>query len=263
MLFQSNTFRFLLSNLYDYDPAADVAFEDMPELDRFALVQLADAVEKTTAHFDEWRFYQAMRTISDYLGDLSSVYLDVLKDRLYADAADSASRRSAQTVLARILGVLVRMLAPVLSFTCEEVWEFMPQPLRDAESVHLADWPTISVDPAASTALRGRYATVLEVRETVTKALEEARNEKVIGKSQEAAVTVAAPREIAARLAEGPEGLLAELFIVASVEVVEGVDLAVTVAPATGEKCPRCWNYRELMDAGVCPRCAGVIVDME
>lgn len=258
-----NTFRFLLSNLYDYDPAADVAFDDMPELDRFALVQLADVMEKATLHFDEWRFYQAMRTVSDYLGELSSVYLDVLKDRLYADAADSVSRRSAQTVLARILGVLVRSLAPVLSFTCEEVWEFMPGSLRDADSVHLSDWPEVRVDSDAAAVLRARYSTVLEVRETVTKALEDARNEKVIGKSQEAAVTLSVPSGIAAVLAECPEGLLAELFIVADVRVIEGAELSVTVAPASGEKCPRCWNYRELSDTGVCRRCAAVLAGGE
>ncbi len=154
-----NTFRFLLSNLYDYDPAADVALADMPELDRFALVDLADLVERVTRHYDEWRFHMVYRSTLDYVGNLSSVYLDVLKDRLYADAPDSVSRRSAQTVLARILSALVRILAPVLSFTCEEVWGFMPErTARRAERAphRLARSGTSRGRRCASDGLRGR-----------------------------------------------------------------------------------------------------------
>jgi len=261
-----NTFRFLLSNLYDYEKDAAVDWADMPELDRVALAQLADMLERVTGHYDEWRFYQAMRAVSDYLGDLSAVYLDVLKDRLYADAPASVSRRSAQTVLAAILGVLVRVLAPVLSFTCEEVWEFMPAGLGDAVSVHLADWPTVSVPAEEAAALLADYAVVLEVRETVTKALEDARNAKVIGKSQEARVSVTAPPEATRVLAARASGALAELFIVSDVSIVAGEAVAATIEPATGDKCPRCWNFRELgTDAAqpdVCARCASVLRDL-
>ena len=137
----------------------------MPELDRYALVELAQVLERVTRHYDEWRFHMVYRTLFDYVGDLSAVYLDVLKDRLYADAPDSVSRRSAQTVLARILGVLVRVLAPILSFTCEEVWDFMPETLRDAESVQLSDWPTVEMPHDADAAAPPTYAIVLETRE--------------------------------------------------------------------------------------------------
>jgi len=258
-----NTFRFLLSNLFDYDPTRPVASGDMPELDRFALVQLADVLEKVTRHYDEWRFHMVYRTILDYVGELSGVYLDVLKDRLYADAADSLSRRSAQTVLAEILGVLVRVLTPVLSFTCDEVWGFMPEALRDEVSVQLSDWPAMTVPADHSVPLREAYATVLEVRESVTRALEDARNEKRIGKSQEAAVTIVAPPEVAAVLLERDSGSLAELFIVAAVSVLEGEELEVRIDAAAGDKCPRCWNYRELgtveVYPEVCTRCASVL----
>ncbi len=258
-----NTFRFLLSNLYDYDPAAAVAFSDMPDLDRYALVALSDMVDKVTGYYEEWRFYLAMRTISDYLGDLSSVYLDVLKDRLYADAADSVSRRSAQTVLARILGVLVRLLAPVLSFTCEEVWDFMPAGLKDAESVHLSAWPSVETPAEDAASLRDAYAVVLAVREDVTKALEDARNEKRIGKSQEASVVVTAPDDVATVLEARGTVALAELFIVGAVEVRQGEELSVTVDAAPGEKCPRCWNFRQIgvdeRHPDVCGRCAEVL----
>ena len=107
------------------------------------MTQLANVLADVTKAYDEWRFHVVFRTIYDYVGDLSGVYLDVLKDRLYADAPDSVSRRSAQTVLSAILGVLVRVLAPILSFTAEETWQYMPEALRDAESVHLSDWPVL------------------------------------------------------------------------------------------------------------------------
>ncbi len=262
-----NTFRFLLSNLFDYDPELDaVAWTEMPELDRFALVGLSDTLQTVTRHFDEWHFYAALRAVSDYLGELSSVYLDVLKDRLYADAPKSVSRRSAQTVLAAILGTLVRMLAPVLSFTCDEVWSFMPETLRDEPSVLLSDWPTVDVPTAEADAIRSAYAVVLSAREVVTKALEDARNAKTIGKSQEARIVLSAPAEAFEVLVTRAPGELAELFIVSSVELVSASDYGVEIHSATGEKCPRCWNFRTLsVDAAhpeVCERCAEVLSEL-
>ena len=262
-----NTFRFLLSNLYDFDPSTDsVAFEDMPELDRYAVARLADVLKEVTAEYDAWRFHSVYRKLYDYVGDLSSVYLDVLKDRLYADGATSVSRRSAQTVLAQIVAVLVRVLAPVLSFTCEEVWQLMPEALRDAESVHLSDWPVFAVPEEQAAKLRADYAIVLEVREVVTKALEEARNAHTIGKSQEATVVVSAPARALGVLHARSRESLAELFIVADVRIVEGETLGVTVESSVGEKCPRCWNLRVLgVDAAhpeVCGRCAEVLSEI-
>ena len=263
-----NTFRFLLSNLNDFDAVGDtVAWDEMPELDRFALVQLEDLVERTTIAYDQWRFHAVFRAIYDYVGDLSSVYLDVLKDRLYADATQGASRRSAQTVLAAILGSLVRVLAPILTFTSEEVWQFMPAAMRDAESVQLTNWPSLQLPTEESGVLRDAYAVVIEARERVTKALEEARNTKVIGKSQEAAIVLTAPSTSMSALHGRGVIVLAELFIVATVEIREGEDYAVSVSIAAGEKCPRCWNIRELgSDAShpdVCARCASVLRDLE
>ena len=169
-------------------------------------------------------------------------------------------------MLARILSALVRVLAPVLSFTCEEVWDFMPNALRDEQSVHLADWPA-PVLPADADALRAAYAVVLDVRDAVTRALETARNEKQIGKSQEAAVVVSVPAEKAEVLRARPAGALSELFIVASVEVLEAEgEIAVEVRAASGGKCPRCWNFREIgtdeRHPDVCARCAGVLAGL-
>jgi len=261
-----NTFRFLLSNLYDFDPAVDsVPLDEMPDLDRWAMGRLATMLDEVTAAYDEWRFHAVFRTVFDYVGDLSAVYLDVLKDRLYADAPASRSRRSAQTVLSAILGVLVRALAPVLSFTAEEVWGFMPESLRDGRSVHLSDWPVLPY--AADPELEAAFATVLSVREAVTKALEDARNAKVIGKSQEAAVRVSAPADVAAVLDARGGDALAELFIVATVDVAVADELEVTITASPLAKCPRCWNLREIgadpRRPDVCARCAGVLSDLE
>ncbi len=260
-----NTFRFLLSNLADFDVAASVTWEEMPELDRYALVALADLSERVTKSYDDWKFHQVYHAIYGYcVTDLSSFYMDVLKDRLYAEAPDSIGRRSAQTVLAEVLRTLVRLMAPILSFTTEEVWQFMPAALREGvSSVHLAGWPALDVPAASADELRTAYGTVLEVRDVVTKALEDARNAGTIGKSQEARVVVTAPSAIAGPLRERGEDSLAEMLIVSAVVIAEGPELAVEVLPADGEKCPRCWNYRTLgsdpTHPEVCARCAAVL----
>jgi isoleucyl-tRNA synthetase len=260
-----NTFRFLLSNLYDYEAADAVAWQDMEELDRYAMVTLADLVRDVTTAYDEWRFHAVYRRLYDYcVSDLSSFYLDVLKDRLYADAAGSRERRSAQTVLAAMLAAMVRLVAPILTFTSEEVWLAMPEYLRaGVESVQLAGWPEVAVPEAEAGELRAAYAAVLEARDAVTKALEDARAAGVIGKSQEAAVAVAGPDDVAASLSGRPA--LADLFIVSSVEVRGGSDAIIAeVSRAAGVKCPRCWNIRTDVgvDAGhpdVCGRCGQVL----
>jgi len=259
-----NTFRFLLSNLEDYDPSMEVAWADMPELDRFALVQLSDLTDRVTKAYDEWRFHVVYHSVYGYcITELSSFYLDVLKDRLYSDGADSLSRRSAQTVLAKMLTTLVRLVAPVLAFTSEEIWQFTPKAVRgDAVSVHLAGWPTVEVPAQEAEALRLAYGVVLEVREIGTKALEQARNDKVVGKSQEARLLVEAPAATLDVLRARGERELADMFIVSAVELADGAAIAVSVTPAQGEKCPRCWNHRDLTASGVCARCESVLADL-
>jgi isoleucyl-tRNA synthetase len=259
-----NTFRFLLSNLYDFDVADAVAVEEMVELDRYAMVRLADLVREVTAAYDEWRFHAVYRHIYEYCGaDLSSFYLDVLKDRLYADGANSHERRSAQTVLAAILGAMVRLVAPILAFTSEEIWLAMPEALRDGvPSVQLSGWPSMTTDPIAAE-LRSAYGTVLEVRDVVTKALEDARNAGVIGKSQEASVAITASPDVIESLQARPD--LADLFIVGEVSLSsEAGGTQVSISRAEGEKCPRCWNIRTDIGSNaahpeVCARCAEVL----
>ena len=224
---------------------------------------LADLAERVTASYDEWRFHQVFHAVHGYcVTELSSFYLDVLKDRLYADGASSPGRRSAQTVLAQVLLTLVRLIAPVLSFTTEEVWQFMPEALRGgARSVQLAGWPSVEVPAGEAAALREAYVVVLEVRETATKALEDARGAGLIGKSQEARLVLSVPAASLPVLEARGREALAETFIVSDValEAAAGDETAVKVERADGEKCPRCWNLRELGADGLCPRCSSVV----
>lgn len=273
-----NTFRFLLSNIDDFDWQRDVlAFEQLSELDRWAHARLLELCQTVTEAYEGYRFHLAYRAIYDYVvSDLSAVYLDAAKDRLYSAAAKSLERRSAQTVLVEILEVLVRQLAPILSFTCDEVWDYYPQGLRDVDrpqAIALAGWPTTSDFVAAPKELLEQclmnYRTVLAVRDAVTKQLEEVRNAKQIGKSQEAHVGLVLDSETYSMLHALPEGTLEELFIVAKVTIEDGgtgSECTVHVKLADGEKCPRCWNIRELgvdpAHPDVCGRCAAVLTGL-
>jgi len=277
-----NTFRFLLSNLEDYRGETDrVAWDDMPVMDRWAMVRLASLMETIDNAYQDNRFHLIYRAVYDYIvTDLSSVYLDALKDRLYSESPNSLKRRSAQTVLENILEALVRQLAPILSFTCDEVWEYYPPGMRypdRAESVMLAGWPTLDdmmpqPPKGAIPQLLDEYKTVLAVRDLVTKTLEEARAAKQIGKSQEAKLMIKLPEQAWSSLKRLPVGTLEELFIVAEVrlEAHEPADetaaTSVHIATAHGEKCPRCWNVRMLSNdpkhPDLCPRCAAVLDEL-
>ncbi len=269
-----NTFRFLLGNLDDFDEARDAvaSWDDLEPVDRYMLAKTAALLADVEAAYDALRFNGVYRAVYDFVNDLSSVYMDVTKDRLYSEAPASSRRRAVQTVLMNVLEVLVRVMAPILSFTCDEVWECYPPASRGVagrpDSVQLAGWPraadfapSFSADDAEQ-ALRA-FAPAIEAREAVTKALEEARAAKAINKSQEASIALTAPADALPALeAVGCEAL-ADLFIVADVAVSEGDGYAAAVFPAAGAKCERCWNYRELGVADghpdVCARCAEVL----
>ncbi|MCL2756529.1 MAG: isoleucine--tRNA ligase [Coriobacteriia bacterium] len=275
-----NTFRFLLSNLNDFSWNTDaVTWDELKPIDAWALVRLMRLTEKVTEAYNEFKFHVAFHAIYDYIvTDLSAIYLDVLKDRLYSDGAKSLGRRAAQTVLANILEALVRMLAPILTFTCDEVWGYYPAGIRmpdHAPAIMLAGWPTRedfspAILPEKGQSIERDFELILTVREAVTKALEEARKTKVIGKSQEAALTITAEANVHRVLASQQSGMLEELFIVASVTLKEGLqgcDLEVEVQKAEGDKCPRCWNIRTLGEDGrypeLCSRCAAVLEELD
>jgi isoleucyl-tRNA synthetase len=263
-----NTIRYLLSNLGDFDPAKDALAEDaLDELDRYALDRHRQVVARVLEAYDTCEFHVVYHQLVQYASaDLSAFYLDVLKDRLYCDAAASPRRRSAQTVLHRMARDLALLLAPVLPFTADEAWEAVPG--RSEASVHLALFP--GREPADA-ALLERWAVLLEVRAEVTKTLEEARAAKQIAASLEAAVVLRAPEATLAALRAHDAlssvfpGNLANLFIVSAVKLEAGDGpLSVSVAHAAGRKCERCWTWSERVGSlpthpGVCERCNDVL----
>ncbi|MCL2537044.1 MAG: isoleucine--tRNA ligase [Coriobacteriia bacterium] len=293
-----NSLRFLLANTHDFDPVVDaLSHKELLQTDKYWMIRLRDLHATITSCNDDWKFYLAQREAIDFLGDFSSLYIDVLKDRLYSDAAQSLERRSAQTVLAAALSLLVRTFAPVLAFTAEETWSFMDEAWKkDAsgnlvESVHLCDWPSFELNLCAeeSDSLVATFNQVLAVRDQVTKALEEARNSGLIGKSQEAVVTITAPADVIAVLQELDVQVLQEMFIVAEVNFkqleasaaqsvasaednADGNDseelslVSAQIAKSQLEKCPRCWNYRTFGSdkryPDVCARCAEVLTQL-
>ncbi|MGI6032551.1 MAG: isoleucine--tRNA ligase, partial [Coriobacteriales bacterium] len=264
-----NTFRYLLSNLYDFTPADYVSADEMLEFDKWAMARLQKVCTEATEAYDAYHFHTAFRAWYDFVVSISSVYFDAIKDRLYSDGKKSVERRSAQTVLANMLDAMVRQLAPILTFTCDEVYEKYPEGLKGSgheASIQLADWTRDEdfkpqIPAAERDELLERFATVMDARDAVTKAIEDARNDGLLTKSQEAAATLSCSKE-AAELLEGV-GLdtLADIFIVASVaiEVSDAEEMSAEVEVAQGEKCPRCWNIRELGDDGLCARCHEVV----
>ncbi len=264
-----NTCRFLLSNLYDFEPTQHrVPFDQLPELDRWALMRLGDLIPRVRKGYDEFEFHSIFHALNNFCSvDLSAVYLDILKDRLYTFRKDSPARRASQTVLFEIVVALTKLMAPVLSFTAEEIWRMLPDSVRvdsKAESVHIAMFP--EVDPRwADPELAARWEQVLEVRTAVQAALEVKRREKVIGAPLEARVVIEANAARYAFLTRYQQDL-SSFFIVSDVvltraeHLAESPGFAVTVDKATGTKCERCWNYRSAVGTStehptLCDRC--------
>lgn len=270
-----NTFRFLLGNLNDFDDMRDPVtdWEELSPIDQWMLAKSNVLLADIESAYDSYKYHNVYRTVYEFVvNDLSAVYMDACKDRLYSEAPNSPLRRSAQTVIMNVLEILVRTLSPILSFTTDEVWENYPEALRNREgrptNVQLAGWPERSdfapafSDEAAQGALNA-FGVALELREAVTKALEEARTLKTVNKSQEAAVVVTAPQEMLDAVAGFDAAVFEELFIVSGVSFIAGESLSVAVHRAEGEKCPRCWNFRELggntNHADVCRRCGDAL----
>jgi isoleucyl-tRNA synthetase len=277
-----NTFRYILGNLNGFDPERDqVRFEEMESIDAYMLLRASDLVRDVLRWYQEFQFHRIyQRVIAFRTSELSNFYFDVLKDRLYIRPPHSRLRRSGQTALWRIGQTLVRLLAPMMSFTAEEVWQFLPSVGEKPESVHLALFPTpgevlgnalhppqhgSAEVPAHSDRIRADWDRLIQVRNEVLRALENARNQKVIGSGLEAKVTLSAPRDLDELLNRYRE-TLRYLLIVSQVEVKQspggnGSGLKVEVSKADGQKCERCWNYSTLVGSDsahptVCERCS-------
>jgi isoleucyl-tRNA synthetase len=269
-----NTARYILGNVHDFDPVKDtVADDDLLEIDRWALGKLEELVARVERSYEEYEFHVLYHAVHNFCSvEMSAFYLDVLKDRLYISPAKGLARRSAQTAMYRILDALTRLIAPVLSFTAEEIWDFLPG--EREESVHLARFPRFD-SRLLDSALNERYESLLAVRSDVSKALELARNTKLVGHSLDARVVLEAPPGKLADLLETYREELATLFIVSQVELAEGLNDAVTgdevpglrirIEKARGEKCERCWNYATTIgdDSAhptICHRCSAALV---
>lgn len=265
-----NTSRFLLSNLYDFDPVTHrVPYEKLPGLDRWALLRLGELITKVRRAYEDFEFHTIFHALNNFCSvDLSAVYLDILKDRLYTFRKDAQERRSSQTVLYDIIVAMAKLMAPVLSFTAEEIWRTLAAQVPGGvgtASVHLASFPEI--DPAWSDAkLAERWERLLKYRTQVQGVLEERRREKVIGSSLEAHVRIEAGPDIFQFL-KSHEQDLAAIFIVSQVTLRQGEmaqEFHVSVEKAKSAKCERCWNYREAVgrDAShptLCDRCVEAI----
>ncbi len=271
-----NTCRFILGNCADFNPATDtVAYEEMLEIDRFALYTLNRLIEKTRKAYMEYEFHGVYHALYNYCTvDLSSFYLDILKDRLYTSLPDSPERRSAQTTLHIILDAMVKIMAPIMIFTAEEIRRYLPDKTDAADSVHCELFP----DPEPrwqDTDLAGRWQQILTVREEVTKALESARVAKIIGHPLSARVIIAAPDTLHSVLKLYADDLKM-IFITSQAEltrdalpadayVSEKIDgLAIQVVPAEGEKCDRCWIHDPSVGANpdfptICRHCSDVV----
>lgn len=262
-----NTARYCLGNLDGFNPATDrVPTNEMFEIDRWALAAVNQVTEKALAAYERYDFtevYQALYGFSTI--ELSSLYFDILKDRLYTYAPKSLARRSAQTALYEIVHRLARLAAPILVFTADEIWENIPGAKAEADSVHLTVFPAYD-EKLANADLLARYDRLFEIRNTVTKSLEDARNAKLIGAALEAKITIQADADTRAFLQSFGEDLRF-FFIVSGVELKDGAELKVEVARADGEKCDRCWHYTTDVNsdpryAGACGRCAANLEEM-
>ena len=256
-----NTFRFLLGNINptDFDPKKDmVAYDALESVDQYILVKLNDVVKEVRKDCEEYDYVDASKVLTNFMvNELSSYYCDFTKDILYCNAKDDTRRRQVQSVYWQCTDALVKLWAPFLCYTTEEVWTHFNN--DEAESVHYCHFPSVQ-EYANETSLKEEFNDLLNIRTDVMKALEESRSEKTIGTAQEAEVQLSLEASDVEKLEKGLNGSLAQWLIVSKATVTEASERSVKVVKASGTKCPRCWNYSEEADEnGLCPRCHAVM----
>ena len=260
-----NTARYCLGNLDGFDANNLVKPGEMLELDRWAVTKLNALIERCEAAYQNYEFHVVSHAVNDFcVVELSSFYLDIIKDRLYCEEKDGLTRRSAQTALWLILDTMTKIFAPILAFTCDEIWQAMPhREGDDPRNVLLNQMNKPFADYALDGAAMAVWEELVKVRDAVNGALEAARNEKKIGKSLEARVKLTVPQELAnQKFMDADE--LADLLIVSQVRVSTGTEIKVDVEPAQGAKCERCWKIlpsvgKDGEHPALCARCAGVV----
>ena len=260
-----NTARFLIGNLFDFEPEKDyVEYKDLKDLDKFALHKLYQLIENVTEAFEGYEFYKYFQCLQNFAAvDLSAFYLDIVKDRLYTSGKKSLSRRACQTVMYEILQALVRIIMPVMPHQAEDIWQNVPENQRGGlESILLSSWPEMK-EEWNNAKLEEDFAKILKIRETVTRAIEPLRADKKVGSSLEVAVYLKSDEN---ELLKSCENELCNIFITSQAFVAEEKpsdvlneyteeNTTVWVTKAHGEKCCRCWKYRELNSDGICPEC--------
>jgi len=275
---RNKLFKNALGNLYDFDPQTNVVpFAELDALDQYMLRQTWALARDVRKWYDEFAFHKIYHRVNHFcVVELSAFYFDVIKDRLYTYSPTSAGRRSAQTAVWRICEAMARLLAPILSFTCEEVWQHLPKTADRPDSVHLARFPDAS-DVLGGASIpeedpqQADWTTLLAVREQVMKALEDERNSKKIGKSLEAQLVITAAEPAYSVLARHRDQLR-YLFIVSAVTLAQGAGngtggVHIEVKKADGAKCDRCWNYSTHVGEDknyptVCERCSAVLKEL-
>ncbi len=264
-----NTARFLIGNLFDFDPNSDyVEYDELKNIDKFALHKLNKLIAEVTEAFENYEFYKYFQSLQNFAAvDLSSFYLDIVKDRLYTAGKKSLSRRACQTVLFENLMALVKILAPVMPHQAEDIWQNVPEVQRGGlVSILLSDWPVVN-EKWNNPELEADFTKILKSREVVSRAIEPLRADKKVGSSLEVAVTVKADDD---SVLKANEKDLADIYIVSQANLADEKPLdvlneyseegyTVWVTKAHGEKCTRCWKYRELNEDGICPDCADAI----
>ena len=273
-----NTFKNMLGNLYDFDPKGAIPFAQMDPLDQCMLARTAEMSARVQDWYEGFSFHRVYHQVHDFCSaDLSAIYFDVLKDRLYTAAPDSHARRSAQTALWRIAEAMVRLIAPIFTFTADEIWRSLPRSQERGPSVHLERFPQAKdifgevPSEGELKRLNEDWSLLMSVRDEANKALEAARQEKVIGSSLEATLEIAAPAELFARLSKYPAQLRA-LMIVSGVSLAAAgpqngnAGVRVKVHRAPGAKCERCWNYsvhvgEDAVYPTICERCCSALAE--
>ncbi|HNR65970.1 MAG TPA: class I tRNA ligase family protein, partial [Atribacterota bacterium] len=275
-----NTSRFILGNLYDFNPVQHtVPYEQLEEIDKLILSQFQTLIEMTTANYEQYEFHSLYHDIHNFCAlNLSSFYLDIIKDRLYVLASDSLSRRAAQTVLYNLISGLTRLIAPVLSFTAEEIWQILNKFYEQEESVFLAEWPQVNRN-LLQIELEKKWDKLLAVRKDVLKALEIRRKDGLIGNALQAQVDLYTGNKSLYDYLNQNKEKLEMLFIVSKVNLFsskeqisednvfqgeEVPELSIVIKVAPGQKCERCWCYSETVGSNnrysnVCARCASVL----
>ncbi|MDP3730118.1 MAG: isoleucine--tRNA ligase, partial [Candidatus Omnitrophota bacterium] len=256
-----NTYKYLLSNLYDFDPEKDkVAYKDMPEFDRWMLHRLALLIKETTVNYEAYAFHKVYRDVYNFcVTEVSSIYLDVMKDKMYTFAKRSIERRSGQTVMFEALEALLKLMAPLLAATADEAWGYI-NAKKKSESVHLESWPNYTIYKNwIDESLDKKWKRLISMREEVLKSLEEKRSTGGIGSGLEASVTIATDDPELKKILNEKKDFLRYLFIVSNVELKDG-ESAVLIEKAPGSKCSRCWNYSPKVGShkdhpALCERC--------